>query len=229
MPKRVTSPGPGVEPARSAPRQRRSSRAHCVGDARRDGRDWLVRRRKSRAGCPSAPPPGSRRGSADRGRRTAGGRPRVGDRGGQQRHLHRRDRDRRLPEGGAGQLHLVRKRRNHHRPAPIRRRVDRQAAAVGPERSAGRSRSGGRSRGNARRRAPGRRARSRCCSTPAAPGKVPEGRHHRGEVVLADREAAHHEALGLLAGWSGKVVCGVIAPASSAAAAVSTFMIEPGV
>ena len=29
-------------------------------------------------------------------------------------------------------------------------------------------------------------------------------------------------------GWSGKVVSGVIAPASSAAAAVSTFMIEPG-
>ncbi len=30
-------------------------------------------------------------------------------------------------------------------------------------------------------------------------------------------------------GWSGKVVCGVMAPVSRPAAAVTIFMIEPGV
>ena len=59
-------------------------------------------------------------------------------------------------------------------------------------------------------------------------GEAPEARDDAAKVVLEDREAVDHEALGLLPWLVGERRLGVMTPASSAAAAVKTLRIEPG-
>jgi hypothetical protein len=59
-------------------------------------------------------------------------------------------------------------------------------------------------------------------------GERPQGGLDAAEVVLADGKPSTTKPSVSWRGWSGKVVEGVITPASSAAAAVKAFMIEPG-